>query len=78
MELETTVNGQSFYESGLAYFTPTNRNIIGLPGLGPAATKKCISFGLISAECVFGQYLAFRRNREVFLDYLENIVGVTS
>jgi hypothetical protein len=72
--LTTTIVGKNFYETGLDYYDPDDT--IGLPGLGPAAKKKLTKFGLINAAAVFGQYLAFNRDREIFIYYLEQIVGV--
>ncbi len=75
-------NSQLFYEKGLGYFVPlqnplhNNSSLIGLPGIGEYNTQKCKDFGLNSACAIFGQYLALGRNKEVFLDYLENYVGV--
>lgn len=74
MSIETTKEGESFYERPLGQASVGTT--IGLPGLGPAATEKLKEFGLIDAAAVFGQYIAFCRNREVFIDYLERVVGV--
>lgn len=73
--IETTLAGQNFYNTGLAHFRPAD-GTIGLPGLGKKATKKCIRAGYKTADQIFGLYLMFGRNNEVFLEYLENQLGI--
>ena len=73
---ETTVSGTSFLTSPLNNYKPTDKKTVGLPGLGKAATLKLKEKGLDSASEILGCYMMFKRDKYVFLKYLEEEVGV--
>jgi hypothetical protein len=66
--IQTTITGENFYKSPLETFDAGKT--IGLPGIGEKGTKQLKKIGIVHAYQLFGQYLAFSRDRNIFIAYL--------
>jgi len=69
---QTTIAGNNFIREPLK--TYLNNTQISLPGIGEKNSKRLKEFGIKNEVQLFGQYLAFNLEDEVFLDYLINVV----
>ena len=70
----TTLAGKEFIREPLKNCMGNTQ--IALPGISKSNSKKLKEYGIVNETQLFGQYLAFNMNDEIFLSYLKDEVGI--
>jgi hypothetical protein len=65
---ETTIAGNTFIREPLKNYADNTQ--ISLPGIGEKNSKRLKDFGITNEVQLFGQYLAFNMDDDLFISYL--------
>ena len=74
---DTTKKFEEFVRQPLTDDKKKFRPVTVIPGIGPATAAKLDSRGFKDTSHVLGQFLVLGRDKELFIDFLTDIVGTT-